>query len=161
MNNPKTTGTRYSDVITSVVNQQGELLEIYYSINTGRVAARADTREVSGYHSGIVLGTDKYGRYWIAHNHHSNKKPAIVPEYQFCKGNGLCFEARDTEFSRFKIAARAIRQVMKGKTYSELIYDGDDFVTASITNSYPAAMETLSGGVALLSMLNAFIKIID
>jgi hypothetical protein len=161
MRNPQTNRNRYSDVITTVINQQGQLQEIYYHINTGRIAARADTKEASGYHSGIVLGTDKYGSYWIAHNHYQNKKPLIVSAHQFCKGNDLCFEVRDTRFNNLKIAARAIRQVMKGKAYHGLVYDSDDFITASITDTYPVAMKTLSESAVLLGVLSAFLRIIE
>jgi hypothetical protein len=161
MSKPESSNTRYSDVITTVVNQQGLLVEIHYHINTGRIAARADSSQASGYHSGIVLGTDAYGNYWIAHHHYQNKKPLIVPAHQFCNGKELCFEVRDTTFSSLKIAGRAIGQVMKGKAYHGLVYDADDFITASVHDIYPAAMKPLSEGALLLNVLSAFLRIIE
>lgn len=162
MHNPQNQGTRYSDVMSSVVSSHGELIEIHYHLHTGRVVARADAHAAGGYHSGILLGADKYGRYWIAHLHAANGRPVIEPDEAFCNGRRLMFDLRTVRLSALEVAARATRQVVKARAYSELVYDAEDFITASIDRGYPAAaMEKLSGGAVLLGVLSVFLGIIE
>lgn len=161
MHTPKHQNTRYSDVVSSVISSQGELTEIHYHLHTGRVVARADARAAGGYHPGILVGADKYGQYWIAHLHASNKKPVIEPVDAFCKGQDLMFDLREVKFDALEVAARAMRQVRKAKAYSELTYDAEDFIQVSVDGSYPAAIETLSEGAVLLGVLSVFLGIIE
>lgn len=154
-------GTRYSDVLSSVVSSRGELTEIHYHLHTGRVVARADARAARGYHPGILVGADKYGQYWIAHLHAGNKRPVIEPVDDFCKGQSLMFELRDVQLDALEVAARAMRQVRKAKAYHELAYDAEDFIRISVSRSYPAAIEKLSGGAVLLGVLSVFLGIIE
>jgi hypothetical protein len=161
MRNPQNQGTRYSDVISSVVSPEGQFIQIHYHLHTGRVVARADANAAGGYHSGILLGTDKYGRYWIAHNHAQNKKPVIETGDAFCKGRRLMFDLRDVKRDALEVTARAVRQVLKGKAYSELVYDAEDFITVSVDKRSPAALGKLSQGAVLLSVLSVFLGIIE
>ncbi len=161
MHIPKHQTTRYSDVISSVVSSQGELTEIHYHLHTGRVVARADARAAGGYHPGILVGADKYGQYWIAHLHAMNKKPVIEPVDGFCKGQDLMFDLREVRLDSLEVAARAMRQVLKGKTYHQVAYDAEDFIQASVDRSYPAAIEKLSEGAVLLGVLSVFLGIIE
>lgn len=153
--------TRYSDVISSVVCPGGEYIQVHYHLHTGRVVARADAGSAGGYHPGILLGADKYGRYWIAHHHANNRKPLIEPHDVFCKGQRLMFDLRDVRVDSLEVAARAVRQVLKGKAYRELIYDAEDFISLSVGQQYPAALEKLSEGAVLLSVLSVFLGIIE
>jgi hypothetical protein len=161
MRNPQNQDTRYSDVISSVVSPEGELIPIHYHLHTGRVVARADARAAGDYHPGILLGTDKYGRYWIAHNHARNKKPVIEPAEAFCKGRRLMFDLRDVKRDAMEVAARAVRQVLKGKAHHELIYDAEDFISLSVGKRHPAPLEKLSEGAVLLGVLSVFLGIIE
>ena len=161
MYKPQKQNTRYSDVISSVISSQGELTEIHYHLHTGRVVARADARAAGGYHPGILVGADKYGQYWIAPLHASNKKPVIEPVEAFCKGEDLMIDLRDVKLDSLEVAARAMRQVLKGKAYHKVAYDAEDFIKASVDRSYPAAMETLSEGAVLLGVLSVFLGIIE
>lgn len=161
MRNPHTRSTRYSDVISSLVSPQGEFIQIHYHLHTGRVVARADARAAGGYHPGILLGADKYGRYWIAHHHAGNKKPVIEPCEAFCKGQSLMFDLRRVRFDSLEVAARALSQVHKAKAYREFLYDAEDFVNTSVDAPYPAALENLSGGTVLLGVLSVFLGIIE
>lgn len=161
MYKPQKNNTRYSDVVSSVISSQGELTEIHYHLHTGRVVARADAHAAGGYHPGILVGADRYGQYWIAHLHAGNKKPVIEPVDGFCKGQDLMFDLREVKFDALEVAARAMRQVRKAKAYSELAYDAEDFIRISVDGSYPAAVEKLSEGAVLLSVLSVFLGIIE
>lgn len=161
MHTPKHQTTRYSDVISSVVSSQGGLTEIHYHLHTGRVVARADARAAGGYHPGVLVGADKYGQYWIAHLHAMNKKPVIEPVDVFCKGQSLMFDLREVKFDALEVAARAMRQVLKGKAYHQVAYDAEDFIQASVEGSYPAAIGKLSEGAVLLGVLSVFLGIIE
>lgn len=153
--------TRYSDVLSSVVCSKGELTHIHYHLHSGRVVARADARAAGGYHPGILIGADKYGQYWIAHLHAMNQKPVIEPCEAFCKGEDLMFDLREVKLDALEVAARAMRQVRKAKAYRKLAYNAEDFIQVSIDKSYPAALEKLSEGAVLLSVLSVFLGIIE
>jgi|GEM_PF-3100673 hypothetical protein len=161
MYNSQHQDTRYSDVISSVVSSQGELTEIRYHLHTGRVVARADVHAAGGYHPGILVGADKYGQYWIAHHHEKNRKPVIEPVEAFCHGQRLMFDLREVRFGPLEVAARAMQQVLKGRAYHQAAYDAEDFVQASVSGSYPAAIGKLSEGLVLLGVLSVFLGIIE
>jgi hypothetical protein len=161
MRNPQNQETRYSDVISSIVSPEGEFIQIHYHLHTGRVVACADANAAGGYHPGILLGADKYGRYWIGHHHARNKKPVIETDETFCRGRRLMFDLRDVKRDALEVTARAVRQVLKGKAYNELVYDAEDFITVSVDKRTPAALEKLSEGAVLLGVLSVFLGIIE
>lgn len=161
MYRPQKPDTRYSDVISSVVCSQGELTEIHYHLHTGRVVARADARAAGGYHPGILVGADRYGRYWIAHLHETNKKPVIEPVDAFCKGQRLMFDLREVSLRPLEVTARAMSQVLRAKAYHRAAYDAEDFIQASVTKRQPTAGGALPKGAVLLGMLSVFLGIIE
>ena len=161
MSTPKSYVTRYSDVIASVISPEGEWIRIHYHIHTGRVVARAESDAPGSYHSGILLGTDKYGRYWIAHHHANQGKPVIEPERDFCKGKRLMFDLRDVEFAALEVAARAVCQVLESNAYCSVSYDSEDFVSLCIHADRPASAEMLSEAALLKGILSVFLRVVE
>ena len=160
MSTPKSYVTRYSDVIASVISPEGEWIRIHYHIHTGRVVARAESDAPGSYHSGILLGTDKYGRYWIAHHHANQGKPVIEPERDFCKGKRLMFDLRDVEFAALEVAARAVCQVLESNAYCGLSYGSEDFVSLCIAAPQPAVSKATPENAVLLGLVSVFLGIL-
>lgn len=160
MSTPKVPVTRYSDVISSVISSEGKWIQICYHIHTGRVVARAESGAPGGYHSGVLLGMDKYGCYWIAHHHAAHSKPVIETETDFCKGNRLMFDLRDVQFGALEVAARAVCQVLEANAYCARSYDSEDFVSLCIAAPQAAVSKASQENAVLLGLVSVFLGIL-
>lgn len=161
MSKPQLQATRYSDVVASVVCPRGELISIHYHLHTGRVVARAETGAPGGYHSGILLGADKYGRYWIAHHHVLTGRPVIVPVEDFCEQAELKFDLRNVKFGALEVAARAVYQVTESRDWCNFSYDSEDFVTLCIDTPRTAIAADAGETRLVLGLLSAFLRVIE
>ncbi len=161
MSKPQLQATRYSDVVFSVVSAGGELVSIHFHLYTGRVVARAEAGAPGGYHSGILLGADKYGRFWIAHHHRVHGKPVMQPVEDFCGEGTLLFDLRNVAFSGLEVAARAACQVTEANAWCENGYNDEDFVNLCVCTE-PAVRAVFKVESALwLGLFSAFLRVIE
>lgn len=161
MSKPQLQATRYSDVVSSVVSAGGELVSIHFHLYTGRVVARAEAGAPGAYHSGIVLGADKYGRFWIAHHHRLHGKPVMQPAEDFCEEGTLLFDLRNVAFSGLEVAARAAWQVTEGKAWCESTYGSEDFVNLCVCAKLPVTTGIPKNYALWLGLFSAFLRVIE
>lgn len=148
-----------SNVIAMLVSEENELVEINFSIDSGRVVTREKIDTVTQvYHPGIVLGNDIFGQTWVAHNHYSNKRPICETMDKYALGQQLYWDDRPEKFSRTELVHRAIDEVIDAKSYDPINYNCQIFVNKVVADEHVSeSVDNLANiaivGGALLGLL--------
>jgi hypothetical protein len=113
----------------------GSLLVIYFTGDTGKCFFRYKINTISEVkHPGIVLGIDSNGKRWFMHNHYENKRPVIVMESDFAKGQPIFLSTDCIAGNYLKVVDSALAQIVNGQPYSWLNYNCQSFVNISFKN---------------------------
>jgi hypothetical protein len=118
-----------------VVNTGSEIINVYFSENSGKICTRGKIDTLTDVlHPGIVIGKDKTGREWIAHNHYAHGKPMFEILDGYCKGRTVEWDNRIVNYSPKEIVKRAIAEQLKGKSYNAITYNCQTFVNIVVQN---------------------------
>ncbi|HLG41026.1 MAG TPA: hypothetical protein VI461_15200, partial [Chitinophagaceae bacterium] len=99
----------FRQIVTTLVTKNGDVLEIYECIHSGRVITREKIDTLTKvFHPGIIIGEDQYGRRWVAHNHYLNKHPMFDLIEKFSEGKTWLWDPRSVNYDRDEIVERAI-----------------------------------------------------
>ena len=148
-----------SNVIAMFVSEENELVEIYFSIDSGRVVTRSKIDTVTQvYHPGIILGDDIFGQTWVVHNHYSNKRPICEPMEKYALGQEMYWDDRPVKYGRVEIVERAINEALAGKKYLAVNYNCQTFVNLVVANDHTSeAVDKISnmamGAGAVMGLL--------
>ena len=159
--NSNCNSSRLSDVLTSVITPEGELLEIYYHVHSGRIVSCPGIDKMDSHYPGIIIGKDKYGNFWVAQQHPGSTIPTMDLLDTPSSGSGLVFDNRPSEYPTADVARRATAAVIKaGK--EQVAYENNDlFLSAVISKARQNMVEVLPGGLLLGAILFAFLRIIE
>jgi hypothetical protein len=163
----KTNFTSFPQVkspVASIITPENEYLEIFEYVDSGKVITREKVDTLTKvFHPGIIIGKDKWGRIWVAHNHYSNNRPTFDLLVTFCSSKQALWDNRPVKFSREQIVERAIAEVLKGKEYKWANYNCQIFVNLVVREEHISeAVDKISdaamiGGLGL-TLLGLFTK---
>ena len=164
MSTPKSKGnsSRTSDVLTTIITEHGELLEIYYHLHSGRIISRKSVYVKNAYEHGIIVGADKYGNFWIASHISGTLKPSIGMLCTFSSGIKTIFDPLPSAYACIEVAKRAVTAVIKAGKEEGSSYKHMSFVDAVITKTEERSFShKLSDGAMLMGILSVFLRIIE
>ena len=146
----------YSNAV-EVVLTTGEVKTIFFNQNSGKVYYRYKKDTVMQVkHTGIFIGTDRYGtQYWI-HNHYKLGSAHLVTGYDFTLGmpiyiyNEKCVNAWNV------VISKGFQHVLRQETFKMLTYNCQTMTNDSCNNQRTSAdAGKVFGGVALFVILLA------
>lgn len=150
-------------IITTAVtvkqHRSGDISPLFASEDSGSIVYRDKIDTIIGIkHPGVVLGIDKWGTKWIAHNHFENGKSAIVSLDEFSKGETVFYDDREVAYDRHTIVKRAVRAWKGGVFYHWLKNNCQHFVNNITRDEHRSdTAERISnnviGGGAILTAL--------
>lgn len=154
-------GLSLGTVVSSIITKEGEFLEIYECKDSGKVINREKKATLTNViHPGIIIGQDKYGRMWVAHNHISNKKPTFDLFVDFSDTVEANWDFRKVYFTQKEIVQRAINEVLKGNSYNLVNYNCQTFVNRVVRDENSSeAIDKLSNGAIFLGLFTALIGV--
>ena len=134
-------------IVATISTPEG-LIHIFEYVHSGKVITRSKIDTLTGvFHPGVIIGQDKFGREWIAHNHFKNKRPTFDLMETYLDGEQLLWDTRQVSFSRQQIVDRAIAEVLKGKKYTWTNYNCQVFVNLIVRNEHTSeSVDNLSNG---------------
>lgn len=130
--------------------------------DSGRIIYRDKIDTVIGIkHPGIVLGTDQFGRTWVAHHHYEHGTPVLETVEAFAKGMPVFYDNRKVSYNRTTIVSRAFEAWKAGREYHWLMQNCQHFVNKVVKNEHRSdAAEEVSDGALLaggfLALIGAF-----
>jgi hypothetical protein len=132
--------------VVATINTPEGILEIFHTIDSGKVITRKKIGTWTNVcHPGVIIGNDRFGRTWIAHNHISNKKPIIELFAGFLDGDKFEWDYKEAKYSNDVIVERAIAEVQKSKRYDIIGYNCQTFVNLIVRNEHSSeAVDKLS-----------------
>lgn len=144
-----------SNAVTTIVSYSGELVEIFFTKESGKIVARPKIDTITHvWHPGICLGRDRLNRLWVAHNHYEHKRPVFELYALFLKGKPGKWDNRQVDYSRIIVVERAIREVQRGKSFDMLNYNCQTFVNLIIQDKNKSeAVEKISNGTMFLGII--------
>lgn len=146
------------NVLAMFFSEQG-LVSIYFTINSGRVATRAKIDTITRVlHPCVVLGDDKYGQTWVAHNHIDNGRAIFETMDSYSLGQQVYWNDRNSIYTNTQIVDRAIDEVRAGQRYHAVNYNCQTFVNMVVGDNHKSeSVESISdwaiGGGILLALL--------
>ena len=145
---------RIPEVVTSILTWEEGLVEIFKYVDSGKVITRDKIDTKTGVlHPGIIIGVDRYGRIWVAHNHVSNKQPTYDVLEKYLDGKQMIYDNRPVKFSPEEIAERTIAEVQLGKRYTWITYNCQHFVNLIVRNEHKSeAIDKISNGVMAIGL---------
>jgi hypothetical protein len=147
------------DDVIAMFLSESELVNIYFTIDSGRVATRSKIDTLTKVlHPCVVLGNDRYGQTWVAHNHIDNKRPIFETLDSYSLGQKVYWHDRQTIYTNMQIVDRAIEEVLAGQRYHPLNYNCQTFVNMITGDNHRSeSVEDLSdwaiGGGFFLGLL--------
>lgn len=152
----------FRQIVTTLVTKNGNILEIYECIHSGRVITREKIDTLTKvFHPGIIIGEDQYGRMWVAHNHYLNKRPMFDLIDKFSEGKTWLWDTRAVNYDREEIVNRAIAEVQLGKRYTWVTYNCQTFVNLVVRNAHKSeAVDKISDGSMALGGILTILGII-
>lgn len=147
------------DTVIAMLATENEFLNIHYTIDSGRPITRSKIDTITRVlHPGIILGKDKYGFTWVAHNHIDHKRPVFERLHDYTLGQPYIFDDRPTKYSQLEIVTRAIDEVIAGQRYHPINYNCQTFVNMVVDDSHKSeSVDNISdwaiGGGLLLALL--------
>lgn len=148
--------------VASIITSENEFLEIFEYVDSGKVITREKIDTITKvFHPGVIIGKDKYGRIWVAHNHYSNKRPTFDLLNTFSNGKQPLWDARPVYYSKNEIVQRAIAEVLKGKEYKPLSYNCQIFVNLVVREEHKSeAVDKISDGAMLFGSVLGLLGIL-
>lgn len=147
------------DNVIAMFLSETELVNIYFTIDSGRVATRSKIDTLTKVlHPCVVLGNDRYGQTWVAHNHIDNKRPIFETMDSYSLGQQVYWHDRATVYTPTQIIDRAIDEVVSGQRYHPVNYNCQTFVNMVVGDDHRSeSVDNLSdwaiGGGLLLALL--------
>jgi hypothetical protein len=134
--------------IVATISTPKGLIHIYESVDSGKVITRSKIDTWTGVlHPGIIIGKDKFGRVWVAHNHFKNQRPTFDLLETYLDGEQRLEDIRQVSYSRHQIVDRAIAEVLRGKKYTWTNYNCQVFVNIVVRNEHKSeSVDNLSNG---------------
>jgi hypothetical protein len=113
----------------------GATLVIFLNENSGKVYYRFKIDTVSQVkHTGIHLGTDRFGTHYMMHNHYENGRPCIVTLEGFTKGKEYYEYHIDPENAPFRVIEIALNEIIRGEQYDSVSYNCQTFINVACIN---------------------------
>ncbi len=146
----------------SLLKANLELTEIFQYENSGKVITREKIDTVTEvFHPGIIIGKDKYGRIWVAHNHFSNKRPTFDLFDNFNNSRKPLWDKRKVRFSPEEIVQRAIAEVLKGKKYTWVNYNCQIFVNLIVRDEHTSeAVDKIADAAMVVAVVTSILGLI-
>jgi len=124
-------------VVATIMTPDYGFIELFEYADSGRVITRDKVDTITGVpHPGIVIGIDRYGRIWVAHNHRLNGLPTYDVMEKYLDKEEMRYDNRSVKYTRSEIVRRAIAEVEKGKGYFWLTYNCQIFVNLVVRNEH-------------------------
>jgi hypothetical protein len=131
--------------------------------DSGQIIYRDKIDTIIGIkHPGIILGTDQFGRTWVAHHHYEHGTPAIETLETFAKGMPVFYDDRPVSYNRATIVSRAFEAWKAGREYHWLMQNCQHFVNKVVNDEHrsDAADELADGAMisgGILALIGAII----
>lgn len=153
---------REATVVSTIITNEG-LVEIFQYVDSGKVITRKKIDTITDVdHPGIILGKDKAGRIWTAHNHFEIGRPTYHTLQAFAKGQKVFYDQRSVDYTQTQIVERTIAEVQKGKTYNRLNYNCQTFVNLIATNTNKSeAVDKIADGAIGVSVFLLILGLIS
>ncbi len=113
----------------------GATLAIFLNENSGKVYYRLKIDTVSQVkHTGIYLGTDRFGTHYMMHNHFENGRPCIVTFQGFAKGKEYYEYNINPENAPFLVIEIGLNEILRGERYDSVNYNCQTFINLACLN---------------------------
>ena len=113
----------------------GATLVIFLNENSGKVYYRLKIDTVSQIkHTGIYLGTDRFGTHYMMHNHYENGRPCIVTFEGFTKGKEYYEYHINSENAPLRVIEIALNEIIRGEQYDSVRYNCQTFINVACIN---------------------------
>lgn len=113
----------------------GSTLTIVLNADSGKTYFRFKIQTVSQVkHTGIYLGTDRFGTHYIMHNHYDNGRPCIVAFDDFKKGQDLYVYDINPVNSLLRVIEIGLNEILRGERYDSVNYNCQTFVNLACIN---------------------------